>query len=162
MKKRISVSLITTYLFISIQSCSTSSPYEDISSENENETNISAMGSNKSHNMGQNCMNCHNSGGEGEGIFKVAGTVYNEAQTGTFPNATIKLFTGPDGTGTLKYTIAVDGKGNFYTTQPIDFSAELYPAVSNGNNTIYMGSSITSGQCNNCHTGTDTSRIWIN
>lgn len=157
MKKEINFTLAVLFITITMLSCSKSNHYEDAE-----ETNISATGSNRSHNMGQNCMNCHYGGGQGEGVFKVAGTVYNEAQTATFPNTTIKLYTGPDGTGTLKHVIYVDGKGNFYTTESIDFSAALYPAVINGANINYMGSSVSTGQCNSCHNGSSTDRIWIN
>jgi hypothetical protein len=127
--------------------------------ENENETNISTYGSQKSHNMGQNCMNCHKSGGPGEGWFQAAGTVYDSTGNATYPNATVKLYSGPNGTGNLKYTIQADGKGNFYTTESIDFSGGLYPAVSGTQGTQYMGSSISMGQCNSCH-GNTTNRIW--
>ncbi len=94
------------------------------------ETKISSAGSNNSHNMGQNCMTCHKSGGQGEGVFTIAGTVYDSLKTSTLATSTIKLYTQPNGTGTLKYTIQVDGKGNFYTTENIDFGAGLYPAAS--------------------------------
>lgn len=127
--------------------------------ENENETNISTYGSQKSHNMGQNCMNCHKSGGPGEGWFQAAGTVYDSTGNATYPNATVKLYSGPNGTGNLKYTIQADGKGNFYTTESIDFSGGLYPAVSGTQGTQYMGSSISMGHCNSCH-GNTTNRIW--
>lgn len=128
----------------------------------ENETNISRYGDDDSHNMGQNCMNCHKSGGQGEGWFNVAGTVYNAAFTNVQPNGTVKLYTGPDGTGTLKYTIEVDGKGNFYTTENIDFGSGLYPSVTGTSGDVqYMGTSITTGACNSCHNVT-TNKIFVN
>ena len=127
-----------------------------------NETNISATNGNKSHNMGQNCMNCHKSGGEGEGWFNAAGTVYNAAFTATKPNGTIKLYTGPDGTGTLKYTIQVDAKGNFYTTESISFGSGLYPSVTGTTGDVqYMSTAITTGACNSCH-NVSTDKIWVN
>lgn len=110
--------------------------------------------------MGQNCMNCHRSGGQGEGWFNVAGTVYNATATQNVPNATVYLYTGPNGTGTLKYTVEVDAKGNFFTTEAIDFGTGLYPAIQGNTTTQYMSTSITTGACNSCHTGIATPRLW--
>jgi len=135
-------------LFIIAQSCN---------KENENEnsgTKISSNGSNESHNMGKNCMSCHN------GWFNVAGTVYGISKTSTYPNATVKLYTGPNETGTLKYTIMADAKGNFYTTENIDFGNGLYPSVK-GTLVNNMQSMITSGACNSCHNVTND-KIWTN
>lgn len=126
--------------------------------EGENETKISAHGETESHNKGQNCMNCHKQGGEGEGWFNAAGTVYNSSFTATYPNATVRLYTGPGGTGTLKHIIEVDAKGNFFTTESIDFSAGLYPSVEGNTATNYMSTPTVSGQCNSCH-GVSTNRI---
>lgn len=125
-----------------------------------NETNISAHNQNESHNMGQNCMNCHRSGGEGKGWFNVAGTVYNATATQNVPNATVYLYTGPNGTGTLQYTVEVDAKGNFFTTEAIDFGTGLYPSIQGNTTTKHMSTSITTGACNSCHTGTSTPRLW--
>jgi hypothetical protein len=69
------------------------------------------------------------------------------------------LYTGPGGTGTLKYTLIADGSGNFHTTQAVDFGTGLYPAVQGKTNTFYMSMSITMGQCNGCH-GVTTNRIF--
>ena len=77
-------------------------------------TNISATNGTASHNNGQNCMNCHKDGGSGEGgCFLIAGSVYDSTETVANPNGTVKLFSGLNGTGTLKATLHVDGKGNF-------------------------------------------------
>jgi len=128
--------------------------------ENErNDTKISSNGKSESHNMGQNCMNCHKSGGSGDGWFNIAGTVYDSLKVSTLVNSSVKLYTEPNGAGTLKYTIQVDAKGNFYTTENIDFGTGLYPSASGSNTTKYMGSSITMGQCNSCH-GVSTDKIW--
>ena len=77
------------------------------------EENISSAGSNKSHNKGQNCMQCHNSTGEGEGCFNVAGTLYKSDLLTSQNGGKVELFTEPNGAGTLKYTIDIDSKGNF-------------------------------------------------
>ncbi|MBL7767210.1 MAG: hypothetical protein JNJ58_14015 [Chitinophagaceae bacterium] len=123
------------------------------------DSNISQQGGDDSHNMGQNCMSCHTAGGKGEGCFKVAGTVYNSAGSTTVTSGTIKLYTGPNGTGTLLTNIEIDSKGNFYTTNDVNFTAGVYPGVvSSSGATNFMGSSISVGTCNNCH-GVSTAKI---
>lgn len=112
-----------------------------------------------SHNMGQNCMNCHRSGGQG--VFQLAGTVYDAQKTATFSNATVRLYDSPNGTGTLKYTFQADTRGNFYTKGNVNFESGLYVTVQGKNGTNYMSSPITNGQCNSCH-GVSTDRIWTN
>jgi len=141
-------------MLIFMQSCTTENEYES--------TGSSVAGSNKSHNMGQDCMNCHRPGGGEAPVWKVAGTVYNEALTYTNPNATVNLYTGPNGTGTLKYTLTVDAKGNFYTSSTIDFTGGLYPSVTGSTSTNSMSSPISTGACNSCHDGVSRSRVWIN
>ncbi|MEN9998666.1 MAG: hypothetical protein RI922_1656 [Bacteroidota bacterium] len=124
-------------------------------------TNISSAGSNKSHNFGQNCMNCHKSGGEGDGCFSVAGSTSNSSLTSPLSSGTVKLYTAANGGGTLKYTIQIDAKGNFHTTESIDVTG-LYPAVTGSDGTPhYMGSSLSSGACNSCH-GVSTVKLWGN
>jgi hypothetical protein len=142
--------LLLTFSFIAVQSCKHGGP-----------TVISSHGSDESHNRGKNCMNCHKQGDEGTGWFKVGGTVYNSQKTNSYPNVTIQLFTGQDGTGALKYTIDGDELGNFYTTEYIDFTAGLYPVVQTKNGTQYMSTTTDNGQCNSCH-GVTTDRIWAN
>jgi cytochrome c553 len=149
--------LITLFVFMvlltTMQSC-TEDGYGSVKN--------STSGSNASHNAGRNCMDCHKPGGGEAPQWKVAGTVYNDALTATNPNATVKLFTGPDGTGTLVATLQVDAKGNFYTTNNVNFSAGLYPSVAGATATNSMSSSITTGACNSCHDGVSRSRIWVN
>jgi hypothetical protein len=50
-------------------------------------------------------MNCNKPSGGEAPDWKVAGTIYNESLTAYNSNATVKLYTGPDWTGALKYTI---------------------------------------------------------
>jgi len=128
-------------------------------SEGGDEVSISQYNGDESHNKGQNCMNCHKSGGEGEGWFNAAGTVYNAAFTASNPNTTVKLYTGPNGSGSLVKIIEVDGQGNFFTTENIDFGQGLYAAVQGATTTKYMGTTAASGQCNSCH-GVSTDKIW--
>jgi len=164
--KRITILILATSFF-TIQSCKKEdSPTEDSGTvtdyeggSEQNESKVSTYNSLASHNTGQNCMSCHKSGGTGEGWFNVAGSVYDSTQVNAYPNTTVKLYTGPGGTGALKYTIQVDGRGNFYTTNAIDFSAPLYPAVTGGTSTQYMGGSISTGECMSCHNNT-TGKIW--
>lgn len=151
MKHRSLVLILFTVMgLVTVQSCE---------KDDENETKISSYSSTESHNNGQNCMSCHVSGGDGEGWFIVAGSVYDTTLTQPFTNATVKLYTGPNGTGTIKATLQVDKKGNFYTTESIDFGSGLYPAVVGPTVTKYMNSTISSGQCNSCH-GKTTDKIW--
>ena len=124
------------------------------------EDNISSAGSNKSHNKGQNCMVCHQAKGEGEGCFIAAGTVYDMSMSNTVSSGKVDFYTGPNETGTLKHTVMIDGKGNFYTTA--QFNPEgLYPVVTGptGNKKM-MGSSLSTGACNSCH-GSSTDKLWV-
>lgn len=136
--------------FLSLNSCEKSGCHEK---------NISAAGGSKSHNKGQNCMNCHYSGGEGEGCFTAAGTAYDASLTTTLNGGTIQFFTEPDGGGTLIKSVAIDAKGNFYTTESFDVQG-LYPALkTSSGNMYYMGSALSNGQCNSCHNNSTTDRI---
>ena len=124
------------------------------------EDNISAAGSDDSHNKGQNCMQCHQAKGEGEGCFIAAGTVYGMDMMTTVSSGKVDFYTGPNETGTLKQTIMIDSKGNFYTTA--DFSpVGLYPVITGptGNKKM-MGSSLSTGACNSCH-GSSTDNLWV-
>lgn len=125
------------------------------------EDNISEAGGDDSHNFGNNCMQCHTSGGEGEGCFSVAGSVSNSNLTAPLTAGTVKLYTGPNGTGTLKHSIQIDSKGNFHTTEAIDYTG-LYAAITGPNGTTnYMGSSLSNGACNSCH-GSATAKLYAN
>jgi len=127
----------------------------------ENESKISSNGTSRSHHTGQDCMSCHTSGGSGEGWFTVAGTVYDIAKINIYSNTTVNLYTGINGTGTLKYTIAGDALGNFYTTQNIDFGSGLYVSVQGSAAPKHMTTAITNGKCNSCH-GVSTDKTWTN
>jgi mono/diheme cytochrome c family protein len=150
MNKRVVGILMAAFIAVlAFQSCE----------KEENDTKISSNNSDESHKSGQNCMSCHVSGGSGEGWFLAAGTIYESNKTTAYPNATVMLYTATGGTGTLKATIEVDDKGNFYTTETIDFGSGLFPAVEGSTGTKYMISSVTTGQCNSCH-GSTTDPIW--
>ena len=148
-----------SWVIIGLVAASVAMLGQSCESEGGDEVNISQYDGDKSHNKGQNCMNCHKSGGEGEGWFSAAGTVYNAALTASNPNTTVKLYTGPNGTGNLVKIIEGDGLGNFFTTEDIDFGVGLYPAIEGATTTRYMSTTAASGQCNSCH-GVSTTKIW--
>jgi hypothetical protein len=153
---KLKIAIISAFFLFSIaltqQACNKSNNCDD--------SKTSAAGGDDSHNNGQNCMTCHASGGKGEGCFNVAGSVYDNAGTAPVNAGTVKLYTGPNGTGTLVTTLQVDGKGNFYTSEAVNFSGGVYPAYSNssGTQTSFMGSSIGIGACGSCH-GNSTGKI---
>lgn len=131
-----------------------------MSCENGNEKKISSFNDTESHLMGQDCISCHVKDGGGEGWFTAAGTVYDTALVNTYPNLTIDLYTGVNGSGDLVKTIEVDGKGNFYTTKKVDFTDGLYPTVTNNAGLKqHMLIPTTTGACSSCH-GVITSKIW--
>ena len=116
-----------------------------------------------SHNAGQTCQDCHRNGGNGSGIFTVAGTVYQMNNLDqVYPNTTIHLYTQPNGQGSLVTSIEVDANGNFYTTADINWGAGLYTAVTSVMGTNYMSSSVDRGDCNSCHDNVTESRIFAN
>lgn len=125
------------------------------------EVNISEAGGDESHNFGMNCMNCHTSGGKGEGCFTAAGSVSNSSLTSNLTSGTVKFYTQPNGGGTLKYTIQIDSKGNFHTTESNDFTG-LFPVITGADGIPhYMSSSLSSGSCNSCH-GVSTGKLYAN
>ncbi|MBF0353443.1 MAG: hypothetical protein HQM11_20620 [SAR324 cluster bacterium] len=125
------------------------------SSDDSGESKVSTNGLKKSHNTGQNCLGCHVSGGKGEGIFTVAGSVYNLGGTQSNPNGKVTLYDQSNGQGSVIKVIEIDGNGNFYTTENIDFGSGLYAIVqSSSGNTTTMASAITSGACSSCHGNT--------
>jgi hypothetical protein len=132
--------------------------------DNGNVTNISKYGLTDSHNMGRNCIDCHKSGGSGQGWFNVAGTAYDSNGLIANPNGTINLFSGANGTGNILLTVQVDGKGNFYTTEAIDFgSNNIFPSITgHTGNTKYMLTKAPTGACNSCHDATTYPRVWVN
>lgn len=132
------------------------------SCENEGgcgETNISQVGANKSHNNGANCMSCHKDGGEGEGCFNLAGSVYQQQSTTPLQNVTLNLYTQAMGGGELRFTLRGDAIGNFFTTDDVAYSG-LYASLTGPSGTPhYMSTSLGSGSCNSCH-GVSTDRLW--
>ncbi len=155
MKKTHEVALILVgvFLFLAVYSCESTN-----SGTGGNEV-ISTYNSSQSHRAGENCMSCHVSSGSGDGIFSVAGTVYNVNLSSPLPNSTVRLYSEPDEDSDPLYVVEVDSKGNFYTTENIDFGEGLYTSVQGSSSEIFMESAITNGSCNSCH-GVSTERIW--
>ncbi len=116
----------------------------------DNSTQISTHGDDESIDddhmfNGDNCMNCHYTEGRGEGWFSAAGSVTGNSTAGMvylyqeFGQAPVA-------------SIQVDAVGNFYTTETIDFSNGLRPALVNDQGVEQqMTGKIYSGQCNLCH-----------
>jgi len=127
-------------------------------------TKVSVNGQFESHNVGLNCMSCHTSGGSGESVFSAAGTVYDGSNpTLVKPNGVMRLYSEPMGGGTLIAELEVDGKGNFFTTNAIDWGTGLYAMVQSDTDSQFMISALTIGACNDCHSPNGiTSVIFLN
>jgi hypothetical protein len=126
-------------------------------------TKISHYNSRESHNVGRPCIDCHVTHGTNEYWYQAAGTIYHPDQVTTYPGSTVYLYTGINGTGSLVYTLEVDQKGNFYSTETIPYGTGLYPmVVSTEHDTAYMQAFIIQGNCNNCHDGNSNARITVN
>jgi hypothetical protein len=123
----------------------------------------------RSHNMGENCLKCHQENGPGRGRFTLAGTLY-ETEVEPFPNGVLKLYAHAEvtPTGTVLsdevFTLPIDGRGNFFTTAPLPGgypTNKLYPRFFGPNgeplvgpdevNPAQMNGGITMGSCNYCH-----------
>ncbi|WP_437904242.1 hypothetical protein WME95_38155 [Sorangium sp. So ce327] len=115
--------------------------------------NISAAAEKRSHNMGQNCIGCHQPHGPGKGLFTTAGTVY--APSGTpVTGGTVELRTAGGGEGELVLSVAIDGNGNFFTTEPLPFPDQalfFFVRSQDGEGTNEMPFPSISGACNLCH-----------
>ncbi len=135
--------IVSIFVFLGFLSCKKES--DDKKSLN------SKHFSTESHHTGDDCMGCHSSDGNGEYNFTIAGTVYDSVQNKPFPNATIRIYSGMNGQGTLLKTLEVDGFGNFYTTDEIDFSKGVYTSVQGNKSIRYMQQKATVGQCSACH-----------
>jgi hypothetical protein len=128
---------------------------------NEQEVMISENFSDESHKTGRDCMNCHVSGGGGAGWFSVAGSVYNKELTDVQPNGLVQFTSEANGSGVIIEEVEVDERGNFYTTESIDFGDGLFVLVKSSQGKIkYMNGKVTNGACNSCH-GSGTEKIWV-
>jgi hypothetical protein len=115
--------------------------------------NRSATGERRSHNMGLNCMRCHQQFGPGKGRFTIGLTVLGPR--GLEPNPLLRLYDAPvDAGGKLVAELRGDALGNVFTTDPMPFpEAELFPVVQSedGARRRAMPFPTGSGACNICH-----------
>ena len=132
---------------------------EQVDSGDDNGNQQGATGS---HNAGQNCVECHQTGGAGEaaGIFSVAGTIFQSGSTGQ-PNATVRLYV--ENTNTQIISLTTDASGNFYTTQEVTqltTGVGTKPQFVDGAEVVVEGPGgsmrtmpgiISGGGCNGCH-----------
>lgn len=121
----------------------------------------SSHGDSISHNLGQNCMQCHQAHGPGRGRFSVAGTLH-DADGMPLPDGTLELRSAPDGNGELVVSIEADALGNFYATDELPLAeTPLFPTVygADGVGKNFMPFPTRSGACNVCHVGSAVIRI---
>jgi hypothetical protein len=119
-----------------------------------NVTNISAKDSSKSHNVGQNCMQCHQARGGGRGIYTLAGSIFKMDGTPA-SNAKVTLYADGAKTQALA-SVDADALGNFYTTSTLPFPNQaLFVKIesADGQKSKSMPFPTLSGACNVCHTG---------
>lgn len=154
MKLPINIAIALCFGCIFLTMISSCKKFPDIN----NETNISEFGDDESHYNGRNCMDCHSQYGEGDGWFTLAGTVEGNAG-----NSLIELYR--DKSSPYFMAIEVDGEGNFFTTEPIDFGSNgILVGIRTGTKFEWMeqdededhqdvGSDgeIYYGSCNTCH-----------
>lgn len=115
--------------------------------------NRSAPGEARSHNMGLNCMRCHQQFGPGKGRFTVGLTVRGPG--GIEPNPILRLYDAPAAAGgTVVAELRGDAFGNVFTTDPMPFpDVELFVAVYSADGALrnQMPFPVSSGACNLCH-----------
>ena len=98
----------------------------------------------ESHYNGRNCMNCHYSEGRGEGWFTMAGSMDRTLKW------TVNLHT--DTLTPPFYQLEMDARGNFYTTDELNFDGGVYASITNElGETKYMEDKIYHGVCTLCH-----------
>jgi hypothetical protein len=116
-------------------------------------SNVSKAGETRSHNVGRNCMECHQAKGPGKGRFTAAGTLYDDTTRAPVKSGKLELFDGPKPDAALIATLEVDGLGNFFTTEALPFpDKNLFPVVTSGSLRRAMPFPTISGACNQCHT----------
>lgn len=127
--------------------------------------NQSKEGATKSHNQGQNCMNCHNDNYKlvsHNNWWNIAGTVYRNASQ-TADAGFVELWTDTNRSGELLYRLPIDAKGNFYTNNIIDFKDGFYPVLIYSDGTYNPDNSMLTktktGACNSCHDGKTQEQI---
>jgi len=104
-----------------------------------------------SHNVGNDCLVCHKSGGGGDGIFSAGGTVYMAGTNTGATGATIQLFANAEHSGSPVASMTSQVGGNFYTKSAINFGNGLYVKITSTTGSSSMMTPITTGACNSCH-----------
>lgn len=116
--------------------------------------NVSAHDASRSHNMGLNCMGCHQAHGPGRGRFTVAVTVF-DPEDRLYPNPVLELYTAPPSTGAQPaYVFPGDALGNVFSTEALPLPDQpLFVRVRSRDNTLsnQMPFPTSSGACNICH-----------
>lgn len=118
----------------------------------------------RSHNVGENCMRCHQANGQGLGRFTLAGTLRNPDGT-PHPNGSVTLARTLPGeqhasrneTDTV-IEVHADAKGNFYTTATLPLPDEPLFAIvrsADGSSQNAMGWKTMTAACNACHVGSN-------
>jgi len=99
------------------------------------------------HNVGTNCMTCHNNANPNIPQFTVAGTLY-DAVTGGNPvaGATVEI---TDAAGKILPIIS-STNGNFYSEQPLTFPVHARATACPAD--LHMNAAQVIGACNSCHT----------
>ncbi len=112
------------------------------------------------HNVGNDCLVCHKSGGGGEGVFTAGGTVYKVGTTIGATGANVELYANAEHTGSPVASMTSTVGGNFYTKNSINFGNGLYVKITSTTGTSSMMTPITTGACNSCH-GQSTGKITV-
>lgn len=116
--------------------------------------NVSKHGETRSHNLGRNCMECHQAHGPGRGRFTVAGTLYDETTRAPSANGVLELKASPAADAKVVLTVEVDALGNFFSTEPLPFpDTPLFPTLrsADGSKRNAMPFPTINGACNQCH-----------
>jgi hypothetical protein len=116
--------------------------------------NRSAAEDGRSHNMGLNCMGCHQAHGPGRGRFSIGLTVFGPDRR-PFPNPILELFAAPPDSGAAAlYRFEGDRLGNVFTTDEMPFpDRALFVRVRSADGKLrrQMPFPTLSGACNQCH-----------
>lgn len=116
--------------------------------------NRSAHDEMRSHNAGQNCMNCHQAHGPGKGRFTIGVTVFGP-DGAIAPNPVLELYKAPPSSGAQPaYVLPGDLRGNIFTTEPMPLpDTALFVVVRSKDGKLRntMPFPTGSGACNVCH-----------
>lgn len=149
MKQKVVLFLFAlTLIGVVVQSCS---HYDEVMRNGKEST-----ADEESHNPGKNCFSCHHDKSNGPSSkywWYIAGTVFEKNGNPAHSKGVIELWTQPNRTGELLYTLPVDKTGNFYTEKIFSFKEGFYPVlVEDGGAKFKAMPYLTSnGACNSCH-----------